>query len=98
MQTENMILAHEFCMHHNVQLSFIESLSDFRLIEVTIIEGKIFIPSDQLCQIEKLVRLHFELGINLEGIETISHLLKRITTMQEQIIQLRNKVGIYNDE
>jgi hypothetical protein len=42
-----------------------------------------------------MVRLHFDMDINIEGIETITHLLERIEQMQQEITQLKNRVGVY---
>ena len=44
MQTEEMIPASEFCIHHHIDLSFLYSLKDSGLIEITIVEEKIFVP------------------------------------------------------
>jgi hypothetical protein len=43
-------------------------------------------------KLEKFVRLHYDLDINLEGIETINYLLERIEEMQKEIVNLRNKL------
>jgi chaperone modulatory protein CbpM len=98
MQTEEMIPANEFCIHHNIELSFIYSLNESGLIEIITEEEKIFVPLSQIGQLEKLVRLHYEMGINPEGIETITYLLERMNEMQRQIIQLNNKLSMYEDE
>lgn len=44
MQTEEMIAADEFCMYHQVELSFIHSLKDSGLIEISMVEEKFFCP------------------------------------------------------
>ena len=54
------------------------------LIEIITIKETGFIDTEQLPQVEKFVRFYYDLDINLEGIETISHLLKRIYTLQNQ--------------
>jgi chaperone modulatory protein CbpM len=95
MPTEDMIPASEFCIHHNIELSFIYSLNQSGLIEIITVEEKIFVPVSQLSQLEKLVRLYYDMDINLEGIETITCLLHRINEMQQQIVQLNNKLNIY---
>ena len=46
---------------------------------------------------KKFVRLHYDLDINVEGIETISHLLEKIGELQKQILQLKNNVTSIND-
>lgn len=98
MEKEEMIPANEFCIHHNIGLSFIYSLNESGLIETTTIEEKIFVPVSQLNNLEKLVRLYYEMDINLEGIETITYLLKRINDMQQQIATLTNKLRLYENE
>lgn len=44
MKTEEMIPANDFCIHHNIELAFIYSLNESGLIEIIIIEEKIFLP------------------------------------------------------
>ena len=97
MQTEEMIPADEFCIHHNIELSFIYSLKESGLVEIVSTEEKIFLPANQLPNLEKLVRLYYEMDINLEGMETITYLLQRIGEMQQQIAQLNNRLGRYED-
>jgi len=43
------------------------------------------------------VRLYYEMDINLEGIETITHLLQRMHAMQQQIVGLSNRLSRYED-
>lgn len=98
MHTEEMIPASEFCIHHNIELSFIYSLKESGLIEITSIEEKIFVPLSQLSLLEKLVRLYYEMDINLEGIETISYLLERLNDLQRHVISLNNKLRLYEND
>ncbi len=95
MPTEDMVPAKEFCIHHNIELSFIYSLNQSGLIEIITVEEKTFVPVSQLSQLEKLVRLYYDMDINLEGIETITYLLQRMNDMQQQIVQLNNKLNVY---
>lgn len=98
MQTEEMILVNEFCIHHEIDLSFIHALHDSGLIEVAVREEKLFIPEHQLPQLEKLVRLYYEMDINLEGMETITYLLNRMNEMQQQIVMLHNRLRLYDHD
>jgi chaperone modulatory protein CbpM len=98
MQTEDMVPANEFCIHHNIELSFIHSLKESGLIEITSIEENSFLPVSQLNQLEKLVRLYYEMDINLEGIETITYLLQRMNEMQQQVVSLNNRLRLYENE
>jgi len=98
METEQMIPASEFCIYHNIELSFIYSLKESGLIDITSIEEKIFVPVSQLKHLEKLMRLKEEMDINIEGIETITYLLQRINDMQRHILVLKNKLAFYENE
>ncbi len=91
MDKEELIAADEFCVHHNVEYSFITSLHDSGLIGVTSVKESSYIHVDELCKLEKFVRLHYDLHINLEGIETINHLLEKIERMQDEIRVLKNR-------
>lgn len=97
MEKEEMILANDFCIHHNIELSFIHSLHESGLIEVIIIEEKIYVPVHQLTHLEMLVRFYFDMDINLPGIETITHLLQRVNDLQRQVSQLNNRLRIYEN-
>jgi hypothetical protein len=76
-------------------LSFINALKESGLVTITVVEQKIFVPADQLSQLEKMVRLYHEMDINLEGIETITYLLQRMNEMQQQIAALNNRLSLY---
>ena len=95
MLKEDMIPARELCIHYNIELSFITSLQSSGLVELVNREGGLFIPFSQLGSFERFVRFYYEMDINLEGIETINHLLKSMQAMQEEIRQLRNRMALY---
>jgi hypothetical protein len=95
MQTEKLITVNEFCINHNIEISFISSLRQTGLIEITTIKETEFIDPGQLQQLEKMVRLYYELDINMEGIESITHMLQRINSLQDEIISLRNRLRLY---
>lgn len=85
-----LIAVEECCTIYNIEVSFLESLKDFGLIEIVPLENKRFLPEDQLKDLERMIRLHYELEINMAGIDAISHLLKRLHDLQEEIRMLRN--------
>ena len=98
MQTENLIAVDVFCANHNIEISFISSLQQTGLIDITTIEETEFIDAGQLKQLEKFICFFYELDINLEGIETITHLLQRLNSMQDEIIALKNRLRLYETE
>ena len=95
MSPEYLIAIEEFCAQNDIEISFISSLQKNGLLEIITRKEAGFIDPDQLRQLEKFIRLYYELDINLEGIETIMHLLQRITSMQDEIVALKNRLRLY---
>ena len=97
MQTGYLVSVDEFCSNHNIEISFISTLQQNGLIEITTIGQSGFIDIVQLPQVEKFIRLYYELDINIEGIETIVHMLQRINSMQAENILLMNRLRLYEN-
>jgi chaperone modulatory protein CbpM len=95
MENEELIAVELFCTHHQVEFSFINELADSGLLQVTIVQDKNFLPVSELQKLEQLVRMHYELNINLEGLEAISHLLDRLKSLQSEVSMLRNRLRRY---
>ena len=95
MQNDDIVSADEFCLHHNIEVSFVHSLREYEMIDTVLKEEKVYLPVSELPRLEKIIRLHFELDINLEGIETITHLLQRMEGMQERIDELTNRLKVF---
>lgn len=92
---KGLIAANDFCTYHHVEYTFVRSLNEAGLVELTVIDQTDYIPETQLQQLERMVRLHNELEINLEGIAAISHLLQRMESIQEEMRLLRNRLNRY---
>ncbi|MES2284909.1 MAG: chaperone modulator CbpM [Bacteroidota bacterium] len=97
MEPGNLISAEEFCISHQIEISFISSLQEFGLVEVTTVKETSYIDANQLQKLEKILRLYYDLDINIEGIEAITHLLNRVNDMQDEIITLKNKLSLYEE-
>ena len=88
----NLIATLEICTYHEVEYTFISSLSDAGLVELKVVDQATYIPESELQKLEKMIRLHHDLEINIAGIEAITHLLERVEQMQEEIRLLRNRL------
>lgn len=95
MTTATLISTHDFCTWHQVEYTFISSLHEAGLVEITIIDQAEYIPETQLQKLEKMVRLHHDLDINIAGIEAITHLLNRLESIQDEMRVLKNKLRLY---
>ena len=92
MESAQLIPAEEFCTFYNIDVSFIQSLEEIGLIEVTTNEERGFIAPEQLKDLEQFIRLHYDLGINLEGIDAIINVLQKVRSLQHEVYLLRTRL------
>jgi chaperone modulatory protein CbpM len=97
MKTEHLITVREFCIYHNIDNTFINSLQQAGLVSVMHESNDAFIPKTELQKLEKMISL-YQLDINVAGIEAITHLLDRMEQMQQRLIGMRNRLRIYEEE
>lgn len=90
MQTTFLVKISEFCFHHNLEESFIVTIESYDLIELIVMDDSKYIHQDHLPKLEKIIRLHNELGINIEGIGAVLQLTDKIIEMQNEVVVLKN--------
>lgn len=95
MKTAALIPLHELCSHYEVEMSFFNDLNDIGLIEIKTIKKTVYIHQDKISDIERIVRLHHELEINMPGIDAIFHLLHRLEIKEAELSSLKNKLHFY---
>ena len=95
MKTDNLILLKTVSSHYEVELSFFNHLQDLGLIEIEIIEQLPYIHSDQMHNLERIIRMHNELDVNFEGIDVILNLLQKIEYLQKDLIASQNRLRLY---
>ena len=91
MEEKNLIATADICVYHDVEYTFITSLGEAGLLEFEVIDHRNYLPYEELPKLERMIRLHHELEINLAGIEAITHLLERVEQMQGEMRRLKNR-------
>lgn len=94
METHEFIPLRDFCVNHNIEITFVHSLQVSGLVEVIRERDEELIDLGQLGELERFVRL-YKMDINVEGIETIDHLLQHVKQLHEEIRILRNRLQLY---
>jgi chaperone modulatory protein CbpM len=94
-QTKNLIAVDEYCLHAHVEYSFVTSLEQSGLLELMVLQERSYIEADQLLHLEKMARFHYDWDINMEGLETITHLLQKINKLYEETVLLKNQLRFY---
>ncbi|WP_370479418.1 chaperone modulator CbpM [Tamlana flava] len=97
MENRDLIPVKLICKHYKIPSSFINTLQEFQLIELTIKKDDFFIHRTQLKEVEKMARLHYDLEINMEGIDAIYNLLEQVENLKQEIRTLNNRLRLYED-
>lgn len=84
----------EFCENEKIETSFLLELNREGLLHLEKQEEVEYIDQNDLPQIEMFARWHYELGVNLEGIDAMRHMLERMKKMQRQIQILEKRLQI----
>lgn len=90
MQNEENILMEDCCKYYSIETSFVKSLDEHGLIQLVQTNESYFIQHDELGKLERYMHFHYDLDINMEGMEAISHLLEKIEKLQAQLRMLKN--------
>ncbi|MDN3618287.1 MULTISPECIES: chaperone modulator CbpM [Polaribacter] len=98
METQNLISIQQFCTHYSIPAAFINELKEYELIEVIVENNDHYIKITQITEVEKMIRLHYDLNINLEGVDVISNLLNQVDSLKKEITDLQNKLKFYENE
>ncbi len=96
---ENTIISiQDFCSYYDVSVSFLDELSNYELITVYEENNVKHLKTDDLELIEKLMRLHFDLDINFEGLDVILNLLNKISELQTELKTLQTELKFYKNQ
>ncbi|WP_289666052.1 chaperone modulator CbpM [Flavobacterium panacagri] len=98
MKSKNLIQIKQFCLYHEIENTFITELNNYGLIQIITEENDEFLEPEQLPTVEKMIRMHYDLKINLEGIDAIAHLLNKIETLQYNLNVVSNKLRLYEEK
>ncbi|WP_294083618.1 MULTISPECIES: chaperone modulator CbpM [unclassified Proteiniphilum] len=91
----NRLLYSECLRIYEIEESFIESLSDVGLIHVIDQDDNRFIEYDDLSDLEQFIRWHYEMDINVPGIDALRNMLERVRSLQSQIERLHSELQFY---
>ena len=98
MKTINFIPLVQLCSHYEVETSFFNALNEAGLIEITTVKKVSCLHQDKVNDVEKMIRIHHELNVNIEGIDVVFNLLNKVDDLQSEINAVRNRLRLYESE
>lgn len=97
MQNTHLIPIPRLCTHYQIEMSFFKGLNEYGLIEFITVEKTYCIHQDKIADLEKMIRLHQDLHLNFEGIDTVFNLLEKIDNLKSELISTQNRLKRYED-
>ncbi len=98
MAVQNLILIETICVHYNIDRVFMDELHELGLIEIQLIDQNSFIHTEKINDLEKILRIHNELNVNMEGIDVVLNLLQKEIALREELKVLKNRLSRYESD
>ncbi|PKF74091.1 chaperone modulator CbpM [Chryseobacterium sp. PMSZPI] len=83
---------------YNIEITFFDELVDYGLLNVQIENNIYYLMYEDLPDLEKFANWHYDLEINLPGLEVIHNMLKKLDALKKRNRELMNKLSAINDQ
>lgn len=98
MKEQDLIPIGTLCQQYRLELSFFEEMGEIGLIELTVYKGSKHLHQDALHQVEKILRIHRELHVNLEGVDVVMNILQRQEQLKLELLRVQNRLRRYEED
>ena len=78
------IAIEEFCNYHGIEVTLVQEFADFGLVQVHVQDNQQFVPDTDIAELERMLRLSRDLGVNKEGIEIILNMRQELKRLRRQ--------------
>ncbi len=98
MNTKRLISTQILCAQYKIEIEFVNALNQMGLLHIEVIEQTQFVHQDEIGNLEKIIRLHSELNLNLEGIDIVFNLLEKEMELRQELNVVKNKLRLYESD
>ena len=92
-----LIIIEEYCKNSRIESSFVSLLINEGLIDVQVANGQMYLYESQLAERDRFANLYYDLSVNVEGIDIIHNLLKKMENMEKELYILRKRLHVYDN-
>ena len=98
MDTEKYIPVLHLCDLYQMEITFFKELNEEGLIELVSRQNSMYVHEDKLYKVERIIRIHRELNINIEGIDVVLNLLEKVDKLQNEVYSMQSRLRLYEDD
>lgn len=73
---------------HNLDENLLLEIVEYEIVPIKRTRSEVMISSEYLDEFERALRLHLDLGVNLQGVDIICRMRNQIREMQDEIARL----------
>ncbi|MCC7028942.1 MAG: hypothetical protein IT257_01465 [Chitinophagaceae bacterium] len=95
MNTEQYVSIEHLCVHYEVERTLFEHMTAYGLIDISLYDNEPAIALEHIADVEKIIRLYHDLEVNMEGIDVVLNLLKKISELQLKLSNAQNRLQLY---
>lgn len=95
MEMKEYVPLFQLCESYSIEDRFFDELQRAGLVEIIIVEEESCLHIDMIDRLEKMIRLHQELKVNIEGIDVVMNLLQKVDRLQHELNSTKNRLSIY---
>lgn len=86
------------CDLYHTEVTFFRELNEHGLIEIVSEDNSLYVHQDTIYEVEKIIRIHKELNINIEGVDVVLNLLEKVDQLQHELERARSRLRLYEDD
>ncbi len=98
MDTQKYVPVLHLCELYHAEFSFFKELNDIGLIEIVSVKNTMYLHEDHLIEVERIIRIHRELNVNIEGVDVVLNLLEKVEELQNKLNRIQSRLRLYEDD
>ena len=98
MDPEKYIPVLHLCDLYQIEISFFKELNEEGLIELVSRQNSMYVHEEKLYKVERIIRIHRELNVNIEGIDVVLNLLDKVDKLQNEVYNIQSRLRLYEDD